>query len=190
MYSLNYGADALNAGLALVDPIYRDVNASNGVIHSIDHVLLPPLLLSDSLATAQLSTLLYASLKASKPLNLISNLDPLSNLTILAPSNAAFDAALGDGIHAVTPAQWDDILSYHAVPKLILSTHMRTGHHLKTVSGKKLNVKVEADGEWRAWHVLGCYDMHCFDACVMCSGVMCHVGAMHVQAPSISTTPK
>lgn len=83
-----------------------DVDASNGVIHVIDAVLLPP----DIPAAAQLAGL-TSLLAAAESAGLTSVISGEGPFTIFAPTNAAFDAL---GTLPAGPALVQ-VLTYHAI---------------------------------------------------------------------------
>ena len=77
-----------------------DIEASNGVIHVVDSVLLPPDLTPSALTIAEIASAdenfstLVAALSAANLVGAVS--DPDAALTVFAPTNAAFNA-LGEG---------------------------------------------------------------------------------------------
>lgn len=101
--------------------------ANNGVIHQIDGVLLPPLSnLMGTLAANNLTFLAAAITTAGleTALNTSTTL-----LTVLAPTNAAFQAAgFADiaSIQAADPAVLSNILRYHVIPAASLTSGVLT----------------------------------------------------------------
>ncbi|MBL7472682.1 fasciclin domain-containing protein [Robertkochia sediminum] len=99
----------LSDGAMLMDGTGRDINiiatdvqGSNGVIHAVDQVLLPPTIVEALLANAsvyQLAKLApgYGTLaKAIERAGLVDALsDPEADLTVFAPDDTAFDTFLG-----------------------------------------------------------------------------------------------
>jgi len=99
-----------------------DIQASNGVIHVIDHVLIPPdfvvpLDLIDTAAQAGLSTLVKAVIRA----DLVGALrTPNRTFTVFAPTDAAF-AKLPPGVvefllRDKNKGSLQEVLKYHVVP--------------------------------------------------------------------------
>ena len=121
-----------------------DVMASNGVVHIIDTVLLPPKDLVGTLMSQPRFSTLVAAVKAA---GLVSTLRDMSKqYTIFAPTNAAF-AALGQStINALLkdPATLKSILLYHAVPGSVLRSDLRNSGRVKTVQGS--NVRYSSQG--------------------------------------------
>ena len=102
-----------------------DVEASNGVIHTIDKVLLPPppSIVETAAATGSLSTLTTAIKKFPDLVNL---LDGEGNFTVFAPTNEAFTALLA----AIGQSSLDDVPE--DVLKRILQYHVISGAALKS----------------------------------------------------------
>merc|ERR1711972_115541 len=127
-----------------------DNEASNGVVHIIDGVLLPPSALADSkpniVELAQsvddLSTLVAAVVAG----DLAETLSSPGPFTVFAPTNEAF-AALPAGTldSLLEPANKDelvDILTYHVLPAQVLSTDLKPKQVVTTVEGKELLVSI------------------------------------------------
>lgn len=104
-----------------------DIEASNGVIHVIDKVILPPTVVDIAIANANFSTLVAAVVKAG----LVDALNAAGPFTVFAPTNAAFDAAfiaLGvSGLDDLTAEALTPILLYHVVPDNVLASEVSTG---------------------------------------------------------------
>lgn len=66
----------------------QDVKFSNGVAHVIDTVLFPPTNVSATAQALQLDELVNALIEA----DLVETVDALSEVTIFAPTNEAFEA--------------------------------------------------------------------------------------------------
>lgn len=101
-----------------------DVPASNGIIHIIDKVLLPPTgtIAAAAVATPALSTLVEALRRTTSPdiaALLAAASNPASNITVFAPTNAAFQALLTalnrPNLAAVTDAELLPILRTHII---------------------------------------------------------------------------
>ena len=137
-----------------------DVNASNGIVHIIDGVLIPPpppappgpgpppggknTVVDLAVATPDLSTLV-ATLKAG---DLVTTLQGLGPFTVFAPTNEAFDrlpfGALAYLLKPENKAQLDAVLTYHVVagPR-VFASDLRNGQKIKTVEGRELVVRIE-----------------------------------------------
>jgi len=101
-----------------------DVEATNGIIHTVDEVLVPASIaqfvntvLEPAYFNVNFSTLISAAVKA----DVVDLLLSTPNLTIFAPTNDAFTAS-GIDPDAVDAATLADYLSYHVVTSKVLST--------------------------------------------------------------------
>jgi transforming growth factor-beta-induced protein len=104
-----------------------DIEASNGVIHVVDKVILPPTVVNIALANDNFTTLVQAVVKAG----LVDALSSEGPFTVFAPTNDAFEALftqLGiEGIDDLTAEQLTPILMYHVVPGNVLSSELTSG---------------------------------------------------------------
>jgi len=107
--------------------IAADVEATNGVVHVIDQVILPPTVVDIALQNSTFSTLVAAVVKAG----LVEALSAAGPYTVFAPTNAAFDAAfvaLGvSGLDDLSAEALTPILLYHVVPDNVLAAEVSTG---------------------------------------------------------------
>jgi uncharacterized surface protein with fasciclin (FAS1) repeats len=110
-----------------------DVAASNGVIHVIDRLILPPStdIVAFLQANANYSLLVEAVVKAG----LVSTLQGVGPFTVFAPNNAAF-IALGapyataagiKGLDATQTAALKNILLYHVIGARVFSQNLKAG---------------------------------------------------------------
>jgi len=145
--------DQVRVGASLSDAdrkkvIAADNMASNGVVHIIDGVMLPPAKLEDAepniVELAQsvddLSTLVAAVVAG----DLAETLSSPGPFTVFAPTNEGF-AALPAGtvdtlLKPENKAQLVDILTYHVLPAAVKSTDLKVFQSVKTVEGKNLHV--------------------------------------------------
>ena len=99
-----------------------DIDASNGVVHLVESVLLPQNIV-DAATNAGLTSLLEAVGAAAEIESGVTVADALSaddELTVLAPTNDAFTAAAGD-LEGATAEQVRDVLLYHVVSGEVLA---------------------------------------------------------------------
>jgi transforming growth factor-beta-induced protein len=117
-----------------------DIMASNGVIHVIDKVLLPPTVVGLAVNNPAFSILVEAVVKA----DLAGTLNGMGPFTVFAPTNDAFEALFAQlgvsGIADLTKEQLTPILLYHVVSGNVVSTQLTTGD-VNTLNGS-LAVKV------------------------------------------------
>jgi transforming growth factor-beta-induced protein len=136
--------------------IITDIEASNGVIHVIDSVLLPPSdeamgeepmdIVDTAVADGRFTTLVAAVQAAG----LVDTLKSEGPFTVFAPTDDAF-AALPAGtvesLLADIPAL-TDILLYHVVPGKVMAADVvgLDGQSAETaLEGKSINIKVDGD---------------------------------------------
>jgi len=104
-----------------------DVEAINGVIHVIDHVILPPSVVNIAIDNPNFSILVSAVVKAG----LADALSGAGPFTVFAPTNDAFEnlfQALGvSGVEDLSAEQLTPILLYHVVQGNVLSTDLSNG---------------------------------------------------------------
>lgn len=104
-----------------------DVEASNGVIHVIDQVLLPPTVVDFAISNPNFSILVEAVSKAG----LVEALSAEGPFTIFAPTNEAFEALFAElnvsGIADLSAEALTPILLYHVVSGNVTSSMVSTG---------------------------------------------------------------
>merc|ERR1711939_950174 len=132
----------------LKNVVAADNEASNGVVHIIDGVMLPPSKLQATTpnivelaqSVDDLSTLVTAVVAA----DLADTLSSPGPFTVFAPTNEGF-AALPAGTldSLLKPENKDqlvDILTYHVLPSQVLSTDLKFFQRVPTVEGKNLHI--------------------------------------------------
>ena len=125
--------------------ILADVEASNGIVHVIDKVLMPPADLVDIPTVAQ-GTGIHESLVAAViQANLLSTLQGEGPFTVFAPTDDAFTAA-GIDLNALNSdeglAALSDILLYHVVSGAVPSSAVTDGLVAAAVNGDDLTFTV------------------------------------------------
>jgi len=142
-----------------------DINASNGVVHVINKVLMPPSQNIVQLAqgNTNLSYLVAAVTRASQgSTNVAQVLSNTNPLTVFAPNNQAFiDAgfATTDAIMAADPATLTSILTYHVIGARVFSSDLTEGAMPTTVNGGKVTItlsggaKVKGNGNTTASNI-------------------------------------
>ena len=161
--SLSHGVQITDATDTPANVVLPDVEASNGVVHVIDKVLLPQAVL-DALSpplpnivelaqqTPELSSLVEALITADA--GLVEVLSGEGPFTVFAPTNQAFAAlldALGDDYHSL--ADFDTyeekqllatVLTYHVVAgTAAFSTDLTDGQHIATVQGENIGIDIK-----------------------------------------------
>ncbi|MDZ7660613.1 fasciclin domain-containing protein [Fodinibius sp.] len=129
----------VNDNATVVDP---DIEASNGVIHAIDQVLLPDGYL-DVVGIVAKRYNLQSLEDAVVGAGLASTLqDDEASYTVFAPSNAAFSEV---DLSGLSEQEIQDILTYHVLPNEVLSGDLQPAQVVQTVNGTELTIEA-ADG--------------------------------------------
>ncbi len=133
-------------GVSVINPY--DVMASNGVIHTVEQVLVPASIaqfvntvLEPAYFNKNFSTLISAAVKA----DVVSVLLNTPNLTIFAPDNLAFETS------GINPMNVDSktlatVLTYHVVGAKVLSSGIPK--EAATVNGQKLTFSSKESGSY------------------------------------------
>lgn len=116
-----------------------DIQASNGVVHLVDRVLLPAN--KDIVATAQSLPDFSILVEAVVAAGLVETLQSAGPFTVFAPTNAAFAALLGElgvGKDALLAdkALLTKVLTYHVLGSRVLKAEVPVGSAIATVQGQ------------------------------------------------------
>merc|ERR1712166_1380495 len=139
--------------------VTADIKASNGVVHIIDKVLIPPqsaptpappaptpgnTIVDLAVATPDLSTLVTA-LKAGKLVDTLSGAGPF---TVFAPTNEAFaalpKATLASLLDPKDIKELQDVLTYHVASGSVFAKDITDNQMIKTVEGKDVTASLFA----------------------------------------------
>ena len=138
-YSIKVNTDN-GAMINTANVITADVMASNGIIHIIDEVLLPPTedIVEKALSfnPGEFNTLVAAVIQA----DLVSTLQSEGPFTVFAPTDAAF-AALGVDLASLSKEDLTSILLYHVVPGSVFSSDLSEGS-VATANGATIAVSL------------------------------------------------
>lgn len=145
------GAVMLNGTIKVIQ---TDIQGTNGVVHVIDAVLVPPTEKSNTIAdiavaNSEFSILVEALMKA----DLVGAVaDKEAELTVFAPTNDAFVALLSDlganSLDDISVETLSNILLYHVIGSKAMSTDLTSGYYptLSTFSGNNISMYVQVDG--------------------------------------------
>lgn len=126
--------------------IATDVVATNGIIHVIDKVLLPPTVVDLAQQNSMFSTLVLAVVKA----DLAKTLSGAGAFTVFAPTNDAFAALFTalkvSGVDALTKEQLTPILLAHVVSGNVQSGSLSSGGVTTLNTLKSLSIMVNSNG--------------------------------------------
>jgi transforming growth factor-beta-induced protein len=137
------GLSILDASGRTSNVVIANVQASNGVIHAIDRVILPTSknIVQLAVGTPALSILVEAVLAAELQ-GVLSGPGPF---TVFAPTNDAFAALLGElGVTKAAlladKALLTKVLTYHVVPAQVLSSGIPFGQPVASVQGQTFTI--------------------------------------------------
>jgi len=126
------------SGLKQVSTVAQpNVNYTNGVVHIIDDVLMIPGNLTSTAQNANLTAFLGAAENAS----VASTLLGAEDLTIFAPSNAAFQD-IGSLTGNLTMDQLANILSYHVIEGTVAYSSDLSNTSLTTLQGDDVEITI------------------------------------------------
>ncbi|MGB4925222.1 MAG: fasciclin domain-containing protein [Giesbergeria sp.] len=120
-----------------------DIQASNGVVHLVDRVLLPAN--RDIVATAQALPDFSILVEAVAAAGLVETLQGTGPFTVFAPTNAAFAALLAElGVSKAAlladKAMLTKVLTYHVLPSRVLKAEVPVGKPITTVQGQSFTI--------------------------------------------------
>lgn len=130
--------------------VIADVRTTNGVVHVIDRVLLPPTIAQVASITPSLSTLVEtvgaaADIPGSPPVSVLAALNnraPGTNLTVFAPTNDAFTAA-ADALDGASAEDVRNVLLYHVIGSAVISADLENGT-VETLNGADVTIDADA----------------------------------------------
>ena len=139
---------ASNSGVMINNAkvVKTDVMCTNGVIHVIDNVILPPEKPADIVDTAVGAGSFKTLVAAVKAAGLVETLKGEGPFTVFAPTDEAF-AKLPKGtieslLKPENKSKLVDILTYHVVSGNVMAKDVVNLTSAKTVQGSKVNIKV------------------------------------------------
>ncbi len=123
-----------------------DIQASNGVIHIIDSVLMPPMK-KDIVDTAVSTNMFNTLVAAVKAAGLVDTLKGSGPFTVLAPTDEAFGKLPAGTVENLLKPENKDmlfkILTYHVIPGDVRAATVVTLKKAKTVQGQDVKIKVK-----------------------------------------------
>jgi len=127
------GVKLTDAALTSATVVTADVPASNGVVHVIDKVLVPPGVLN-IVQMAQVNPIFGSLVTAVVAADLQGTLAGAGPFTVFAPTNAAFAAAPQN----LSVPQLRTVLTYHVLNGQVLSAQIPFGTPVPTVAGQTI----------------------------------------------------
>merc|ERR1712194_328188 len=118
-----------------------DVEASNGVIHAVDNVIVPTWVSNSIVDRASASDILTTLVDLVVKANLAETLSGPGPFTVFAPTDAAFVEFLDGGdASALDIAVVTDVLKYHVVEGIYTASQVTDG--LKLIQGEEITFTV------------------------------------------------
>lgn len=122
-----------------------DVEASNGVVHIIDKVIVPPTVVNQALNNPNFSILVTALTRPDLGVDYVATLSGAGPFTVFAPTNAAFAALLTElgaaSLNDIPAATLNAVLQYHVVSGAnVLSTQLSDEQVVTTFQGGTFKV--------------------------------------------------
>jgi transforming growth factor-beta-induced protein len=136
--STTAGVQISDAALTSANVTTADVPASNGVVHVIDKVLVPPGVLN-IVQMAQVNPIFSTLVGAVVTANLQGTLSGSGPFTVFAPTNDAF-AAIQTTVAGLSTAQLTQVLTYHVLPTQVLAANIPFGTPVTTVEGETITI--------------------------------------------------
>lgn len=121
-------------------PVTVDVNASNGIVHVIDKVMLPPNVVTLALNNSGFTSLVAALTDSRNTTDFVGVLSGAGPFTVFAPTNAAFQALLDsntewNSIADVPVETLEAVLLYHVVSGANVQADQLTNGDVETLGG-------------------------------------------------------
>lgn len=122
-----------------------DVDASNGVVHVINKVILPPTVVNQALNNPNFSSLVAALTRSDLGVDYVGILSGDGPFTVFAPTNAAFTALLTElnvaSLNDIPADVLNKVLQYHVVSGAnVLSTQLTDEQEVTTLQGQKFTI--------------------------------------------------
>ena len=131
-------------------PVTTDVSASNGVVHIVNSVMLPPNVVNHALNNANFSTLVAALTDSRHTTDFVTVLSGTGPFTVFAPTNDAFQALLDsdstwNSLADIPIATLDAVLQYHVVNGAnVQSDELTDGQNVTMLGGGTVTVDLSA----------------------------------------------
>ncbi|MBT8232661.1 MAG: fasciclin domain-containing protein [Saprospiraceae bacterium] len=101
-------------------PVTTDISTSNGIVHIINEVMLPPSVVNIALNNSNFTSLVAALTRSDLTTDFVSILSGEGPFTIFAPTNEAFQVLLDsnsdwDSLNDIPVATLEAVLTYHVI---------------------------------------------------------------------------
>lgn len=133
------GVTLTDAALTTARVTTADVPATNGTVHVVDKVLVPPGVLN-LVQMAQVNPVFSTLVGAVVSANLQGTLSGAGPFTVFAPTNDAF-AAIASTVAGLSTAQLTSVLTYHVLPGQVVAAGIPFGTPVATVQGQTITIR-------------------------------------------------
>ena len=144
--------------------ITTDIDANNGVVHTVDAVIGIPKIPTFAIANPDFSILVQALTRSDLSTNYATFLEGDGPFTVFAPTNDAFVAALGElmlpDLASIPTATLEAVLTYHVVTiGNVLAGDLTEGQMVPTAQGGSFTVSLSGgakitDGAGRETNII------------------------------------
>ncbi len=118
-----------------------DIDATNGVIHVVDAVIMPLDIVGHAVANSNFSELVNALTTA----DLVTTLQGDGPFTVFAPLNSGFEA-IASVVAGLSTQELSNVLTYHVVsPGNVLSTDLSDGQNVTALNGGSFTINLGSD---------------------------------------------
>ena len=123
-----------------------DLGSTNGVIHVVDSVILPPVSIAGIARSLESFSVLTGALEATGLYDALADLE--GQFTVFAPDNAAFQPLIDNGtIESLTVEQLSSVLLYHVINgAVVMSSDISSSVSVATMQGDNVTVAPIAGG--------------------------------------------
>jgi len=130
-------------------PITTDIETTNGTVHIIDEVMLPPSVVNLALNNANFSILVAALTRSDLTFDYVNFLSGDGPFTVFAPTNDAFVALLNsnadwNSLEDIPAATLQAVLDYHVVGANVQADELADDQEVMTVGGAFLTVDLSS----------------------------------------------
>jgi transforming growth factor-beta-induced protein len=130
-------------------PLTTDIEARNGVVHTIDKVMLPPSVVDLALGNDAFTSLVAALTRSDLTTDFVSILSGAGPFTVFAPTNQAFQNLLDSNpawmtLADIPVATLEAVLSYHVVDGANVQSDELTDNQMITTLGGDLTVDLSS----------------------------------------------
>jgi len=131
-------------------PVNVDIEASNGIVHTVDNVMLPPNVVTLALNGSGFTSLVAALTDARHTTDFVTVLSGTGPFTVFAPTNTAFQALLDsdstwNSIGDIPVATLDKVLKYHVVNAAnVHADQLTDNQEITMLSGGKVTIDLSS----------------------------------------------